>query len=169
MNRNLKGQFDSNKNHIEISDYIYCYHPNGELLFFTDLEMLDIVTSHSWAKLANGYAGANIDKVMVGVHRIITNCPKGMLVDHINRNKKDNRICNLRICNKSQNAYNTTLNRLNKSGYKGVYFRKDTKKWVAEIKHNYKKHCLGCFNSKEEAIEARKKYESIYAGDYICQ
>ena len=84
------------------------------------------------------------------------------IVDHINRNKRDNRRENLRLANKSLNAFNSKIYKNNKSGVTGVYFRKDTKKWTAEIKVNYRKICLGCYETKEEAINARKKAEQKY-------
>ena len=96
------------------------------------------------------------------LHRFLKNPSNNEVVDHINRNKKDNRLCNLRNTNKSINAFNSKLNQNNSSGYTGVYYRKDTRKWVAEIKKNYKKISLGNFNKKEDAINARKKAEEEY-------
>jgi hypothetical protein len=93
------------------------------------------------------------------------NCKdKSKVIDHINRNKKDNRLCNLRICDKSINAFNIGIKSNNTSGVTGVWFRKDTKKWVAEIKKNYKKISLGCYEKKEDAIKARKEAEIKIGG-----
>ena len=86
-------------------------------------------------------------------------------MDHINRNKKDNRLANLRITNKSINAYNSKMRTDNTSGYKGVWYRKDTGKWVAEIRKDQKKIILGNFIDKQDAIRERKKAEVVYYGN----
>lgn len=75
-------------------------------------------------------------------------------IDHINREPSDNRISNLREASQSQNKHNTGRYSNNKSGYKGVYWFKDTGKFAAQIIHNRKKHHLGYFTTAEEAHEA---------------
>ena len=65
------------------------------------------------------------------------------------------------MANKSQNAYNSKKRSTNTSGTVGVYFRKDTQKWVAVIRNNYKKIYLGTYKEKEAAIKARKEAEKI--------
>jgi hypothetical protein len=92
--------------------------------------------------------------------------PYGLQTDHINRNKLDNRKCNLRIVNCSQNKMNIKLRSDNSSGVKGVYFDKQRKKWVAEIMLNKKKFHLGRFNNIEEAKLKRKFAEKQYFGEY---
>ena len=94
-------------------------------------------------------------RTTISVHRYILNCPKGLQVDHINRNTLDNRKCNLRICTPIQNSQNKGNYRNNKSGIKGVYFIKRDNVWIAELKYNKK-----CYRSKrcrniEEAIKER--------------
>lgn len=56
---------------------------------------------------------------------------RGFELDHINRNKKDNRIENLRLCTKSQNAFNTV--RCGSSGKKGLHYDRNKKLWVGKI------------------------------------
>lgn len=145
-------------------DVAECY-LNGELLFFTDAKNIEELKKHSWFKYANGYYGTLIQKKQIGVHQLLKGIHKGKVIDHINRNKKDNRLCNLRIVDKSQNAFNTDLRINNSSGVTGVRYRKDTNRWTAEIKKHGKKHCLGCFATIEEATEARRKAEILYYGD----
>lgn len=81
-------------------------------------------------------------------------------IDHINRNKTDNMISNLRLATKSQNAQNTTICSINKSGYKGVSWCKRENKWRACIKLNGKYKSLGYHLTKEQAyskyVEAAK-------------
>lgn len=55
------------------------------------------------------------------MHTQITDCPKGMKVDHINHNGLDNRRSNLRVCTHSENMRNRKMSANNTSGFKGVY------------------------------------------------
>ena len=163
--RNSKGQFVKKQNCFVIQgDLLYCYHEDGTLLFFTDRENEDIVKKHNWGKSADGYSATRGKDNYVALHRILTDAPEGTVVDHINRNKKDNRLKNLRITDKSINAFNSKLSTTNTSGHKGVWFRKDTQRWAAEIIKNGKKYSLGCFPTYEEAVQAREKGERLYYG-----
>lgn len=79
-------------------------------------------------------------------------------VDHINRVRQDNRSCNLRDGGIIGNARNKGKNRLNTSGFKGVGFDKDSKKWRARIRMpDGSRKCLGRYETPEEASDA---YES---------
>ena len=60
------------------------------------------------------------------------------------------------------NQINRGLQRQNTSGYKGVSWRKDSNKWRAQLWVNGKSYNIGCFDTKEEAIEARKQAEEKY-------
>jgi hypothetical protein len=75
-------------------------------------------------------------------------------IDHINRNKSDNRFKNLRECNNGQNRANSKTT--NKHGLKGLSFAKwmNKKPWVAQITHKKKTIYLGCFATMEEAHAA---------------
>jgi hypothetical protein len=75
-------------------------------------------------------------------------------IDHINGCTSDNRICNLRLANQFQNAWNKKLSRLNTSGVKGVYFNKRHKKWYAKITANRKEYCLGFYIKFKDAVKA---------------
>ena len=85
-------------------------------------------------------------------------------VDHINGNKSDNRISNLRAADRFINCRNTKKRSDNSSGISGVSFRKDTQKWVAAVSVNGKKKYLGSFKDKEDAIAARKLALSKLSG-----
>lgn len=86
-------------------------------------------------------------------------------IDHINRNKTDNRITNLRDVTQKQNLQNKSKRSDNTSGYPGVSWHKSYSKWVARIKHNYKDIHLGYFSILEAAISARKAAEKLYWAD----
>jgi len=84
------------------------------------------------------------------------------MVDHKNQDKLDNRKYNLRKTTKSKNAMNAKLNSNNKSGYKGIYWYKQSNKWGAQIMLNYTCYHLGYFDTINDAIRARKVGEQKY-------
>jgi hypothetical protein len=83
-------------------------------------------------------------------------------IDHKDHNKSNNRFDNLRKSSHSSNGKNQTLNKRNKTGTPGVIWDRFRSKWSAYITVNYKRIGLGRFDTKEEAIEARKKAERKY-------
>lgn len=83
-------------------------------------------------------------------------------IDHINGNKLDNRLCNLRNVDAANNLRNTAIRKDNKSGVVGVNFHKTSGKWVSYIRVNGKHKHLGTFEDKSQAIEERKKAEKLY-------
>jgi hypothetical protein len=83
------------------------------------------------------------------------------IIDHINCNPSDNRIENLRLATNSQNLANRTKTKANTSGYKGVWWNNQLKKWSAEIKKDYKKYYLGSFSSAEEAHIVYKQHSKL--------
>jgi hypothetical protein len=100
------------------------------------------------------------------LHRFIVNCPHGNCVDHINCNTLDNRRSNLRICTQAENRFNSRKSKSNTSGYKGVSWCKDTKKWRSQIKLNGKQINLGHFNNPEKAYEAYVSASKKYHGEF---
>lgn len=52
------------------------------------------------------YINIRVNGKVIGLHRWLTNCPKGMVVDHLNHSPLDNRLCNLRVCTPKENAAN---------------------------------------------------------------
>ena len=86
-------------------------------------------------------------------------------IDHINGNRIDNRIINLRECNQSENQQNRKINKNNSSGYIGVSYHKKEKKWRSRIKVNNKLINLGSFDTPELAhekyLEAKKEYHTF--------
>jgi len=76
------------------------------------------------------------------------------LLDHINRNRSDNRICNLRIATHQENSQNNNA--------KGIVYRKDCNKYQARITTKEKRISLGFFNTEEEAIQAYLEAKSKY-------
>jgi hypothetical protein len=87
-------------------------------------------------------------------------------IDHINGDKLDNRIINLRLATRSQNNSNMLLRADNSSGYKGVSWQMPNRKWVARISLNRKRITLGFFDSKEDAAEAYRLASIQYHGEF---
>jgi len=84
-------------------------------------------------------------------------------IDHINGNRLDNRISNLRVVSKSQNAQNSLIRKDNSSGVKGVSWCKMMKKWFAYININKKRTKVGYFDNLSEAAKAvSEARESIH-------
>lgn len=109
---------------------------------------------------SNGYVQIRVRGRLYLAHRLAWLCVHGelpsLMIDHINQNKQDNRIANLRLANKSQNAQNTTAPKTNTSGYKGVSWSGNSNKWRACIKLNQVFKHLGYFDCKEKANAAYK-------------
>jgi len=85
------------------------------------------------------------------LHRFITNCPKNLIIDHLNHNGLDNRKENLKICTYNENNKNSSFRKTNTSGFTGVTWDKESKKWRAQIRFNKKSFNLGRFSSRGEA------------------
>ena len=87
--------------------------------------------------------------------------PKDQL-DHINGNRSDNRLCNLREVTNMKNCQNQKMPKHNSSGHIGVSYFKQTGKWHAYIRAEGKRQHLGFFDDIVDAIQARKLAEAIY-------
>lgn len=100
------------------------------------------------------------------MHRIIMDYFGDMDIDHINGNALDNRRSNLRICTRSQNHHNAGLRSDNKSGYRGISWRKDNKTWATRIDFDNTSRHLGCFKSIQDAVSARREAEDKYVKEF---
>lgn len=109
---------------------------------------------------SSGYLGVRVHGRLYQVHRVVMlMCygfyGEGLEVDHINHVKNDNRLFNLRFVTRSENSKNQSVSIRNTTGVTGVYFSKARKKYVAQIRVNYKPIFLGNYDTLEEAAAAR--------------
>ena len=120
-----------------------------------------------------GYSCVNVELTKAWgkntlVHRLVAltfipNPDNKPVVDHIDNNRLNNNVNNLRWATIQENSFNQSLSKANISGVKGVRYVKKPNMWRAEIGFNGKSISLGAFNTKEEAIQARKlKANELY-------
>ena len=101
------------------------------------------------------------------MHRLIMNCPKGLLVDHKNHDGLDNRKCNLRLCTNAENQYNQKpLQKKTSSQYRGINWQKRIGKWDVWIQLNGKSIFLGSFSNEIEAAKAYDKKAKELFGEF---
>lgn len=102
------------------------------------------------------------------VHRLVgvafLGLLNGQIIDHINRDKTDNRLTNLRICTIAENSWNSAA----RSGLKGAHFNTRERKWRAQIKVNGKRYFLGFFGTEEAAHEAYKAKARELHGEFYA-
>ncbi len=104
-----------------------------------------------------GYKITVINKKFFYLHRLIFMFHNGYMpssIDHIDGNKSNNKIENLRPCNASENLSNRSNQSNSKSRHKNVYWLKSRSQWVVALNANNKKHHIGYYNDINQAIQA---------------
>lgn len=122
------------------------------------------------AKNAGGYMVINFRRRMFYCHRIAWALVHGTWpvsqIDHIDGDKANNRIANLRLCNHRQNACNS-VKRPGASGTVGVTQVKQTGRWKAQVSENGKHRFIGTYASKHEAAAAYWSAKEQIAGEFF--
>ena len=154
---------------ISFSEY-FEYHNDG-FLTWKKTTTNNQVKGGDVAGCAGGYRSAYLRVCFRGkryyIHDIVWiihngPIPKGMQIDHFNHIKTDNRIENLRMVSFKENCRNMPLRKDNTSGFCGVLWHKQRRKWVATIMIDGKKYHLGIFSNIDDAIAARQEAEIKY-------
>jgi len=121
------------------------------------------VGDRAGAEHGNGYLKLTIKQKRFYLHRLAWYFMTGEMpthqIDHINRDRADNRYTNLRELTNYENNLNKGLTKRNKTGTTGVHLVKRTGKYMASIQREGKNKHLGTFKTKEEAIKARQDAE----------
>ncbi|WP_145577032.1 HNH endonuclease signature motif containing protein [Yersinia alsatica] len=112
----------------------------------------------------HGYRKVRLKGKLYLNHRVIWemifgNIPYGIQVDHIDHDRDNNRLDNLRLVTRQANQHNRARRADNISGANGVCWDKRNNKWSAKIKYNGKNKHLGHFTDINDAISARKLAE----------
>lgn len=113
----------------------------------------------------------NGKRLVVKEHRIIVSMVRGEMVDdvqidHVDTNRGNNSVGNLRVATGSQNNCNQGIRSDSTSGAKGVCFAKYAGKWRSIIRLNGKSHHLGYFTEKDDAVEAYNSAALKLHGDF---
>lgn len=145
----------------------------GKFALVDDEDYEFISSMGKWHTSAQGYAAINIKKAcgkktVRCMHRILMDRFNSNYesVDHVNSNKIDNRMSNLRICDKSKNMMNKGMLKNNTTGFKGVCFDKTRSKYKVEIGFDGKVKFIGRF---DDIIDAAKAYNAAalkYHGEF---
>jgi hypothetical protein len=121
-----------------------------------------------WAYTAAGTKSTRIVRIngqQYPISRLIYKMVTGVLdinddVIHVNKNYQDTRWTNLRCISQNQNRHRSDYK--TKSGFKGVFWRKDIKKWQVSICNDGQKISIGSFTDYQEAVKNRKEAIKIY-------
>jgi hypothetical protein len=106
-----------------------------------------------------GYRYVKIGGYRHPVHRLVWTyaygpVPEGMMIDHVNLDRDDNRLANLRLATDAQNRANSGVRANNSVGLKGVYFDRQTQRYRAQIRIGGKARHIGTFDTPEVAHAA---------------
>lgn len=131
-------EIEKKDNYIKIA----LYNKDGQKTAYTliDIEDYDLIEGYSLYIDGRGYVKFHKDDNAIALHRYILGLDKNneMVVDHINRNKLDNRKNNLRICTGEENRRNVGKRDNNTSGYKNISWAKHQNCWVCRVTKNGK-------------------------------
>ena len=156
--RKIDAPFPVKENEVEIKGniaHVYIYNiQNYKIGYFViDTDKVREIEGQKWWKSSNGYICANDRNSgdIILLHRHLTRCPKDMVVDHINHNKSDNRMSNLRICTFGENVLNQKeLHGKTNTGEFGIC-RNKKGYYIVQLDNKYR----GCSTNLKDAIKIR--------------
>ncbi len=144
---------------------------DGDLYWIDSPNSLVAAGSKAGSIRSDGYVGIFIKGTYYFAHRIVWEMfngaiPEGLVIDHIDGQRANNKIENLRLCTFQQNHFNRGKQSNNKSGFKGVSWHKQKQKWVAQIKIEGRNKFLGFFTDPVEAYEKYCEKAIEFYGEY---
>lgn len=128
------------------------------------------LSQYQWCALRNKHHWYAItsqpgnNKKKIYMHRLILNAPKGLLVDHKNRDGLDNRRANIRLCTNSENMQNQGPRQRPNKTYKGISPKGN--RWAATISLDGNRTYLGSFPTEADAARAYDRAASNAFGDF---
>lgn len=144
---------------------------NGDLYWISSPNSLVPAGSKAGTLRKDGYIGIFIKGTYYFAHRVIWvmhngEIPNGLIIDHIDGDRSNNKLENLRVCTFQENHFNRGKQSNNKSGFKGVSWHKQKQKWVAQIKIEGKNKFLGFFINPEDAYSKYCEMALLHYGKY---
>ena len=140
-------------NYVEGVYYDIHHRPKGT--FLISIEDFEEVSKHRWTEISRGYLATYDGKKHILLHRFLLECPDGLVIDHINRNKQDNRRENLRVCSQSVNSRNREF-AIGKSGERYIAYDKSQDRYKIQIGKTY----IGQTKSLQKAREILNQWNS---------
>lgn len=141
---------------------------NKDQFFLFDSAFAENICGNTWTMDGHGYVCRNKNGKLERLHSVVFELatgkpvPKGMYIDHINKCKTDNRLCNLRVVAPEDNSKNISLKSNNTTGYTGVSLASKGKGYRAYITVNRKQISLGTHSTVEEAARVRYAAEERF-------
>ena len=135
-----------------------------------DAEDVERVNGYKWHMNGQGYAATRPKGEIIKLQHLITNVSANYnnQIDHKDRDRLNNRKSNFRFCTQADNAKNSTMPTNNTSGFKGVSWLKNNKKWRARITLDNELISLGLFKDILNAARAYNKAALKYHGEFAC-
>lgn len=150
---------------IDAAKKRFHYDPKGGKFYFLRGRSGKKVIKEEVTSSNHGYIILSFLSTKFMAHRIAWalyngDLPDGVFIDHIDGNKTNNKLNNLRIATKQQNGWNVGLSKQNASGIKGVHFDSYSRMWRASCQQTK----LGRFKTKEEAELAVREFRESAHG-----
>jgi hypothetical protein len=145
---------------IDVKHYLSYDKDSGQITWIAKLPAARIQIGSVAGNVGlNGYRYITFNNKRIFAHRLAWFLYHGSWpigdIDHINGDKCDNRIVNLRDVSTRVNCQNRSYHRAGKPA--GCYFDKSRNKWLSQIRHGGKRYHVGYFNSQDEAVAAYNK------------
>ncbi len=151
------------------SDYFRYYDEKGDSFIF-DASDYAFVSSYRWSVNPYGYPVTTDRKTHKKRYlaRMLLGVDDAVIVDHINGDSRDERRMNLRIATRSENQFNMGMTSRNKTGFKGVCYVAEKRKYKAQIRKEHRNMHIGYFHDPIEAARAYDEAARLFHGEFAC-